>query len=399
MATMNPVKPLGFPLAALPNHSESVMRPTPLPKRPKGRWFIGIILVALCGIIAYTVWGSFFRYQAYGTVTGHLIQVSPAWEGDLRYLLVRESDSVRQGRVLFSVDNIELRQRHAQLGDELRIGQSTLEAESAKLKWQSAFGLDQGRGAMTNYLQAWGNLLREQARLDELRIQVRRAEVLWTSRAISQQELEQYTYATQGQTDLVAKLKVALTELKERADQADAILKKESKLSVGLNQTGFEQLKPYFSKIEALDAERGRIQERLDQGQVRAPANGLVIKILRFSGERCKSGEPIVLLLEEGSLQVVLYMPQDASTLLAPDYEVHLTLEPYPDTLRCRVQRLGDQFEPAPEHLKRHYREGQRLLPVYLEPSAEVTRWMALRIGGVVKLPYLHPRIKEAAHD
>src|SRR5579884_2898762 len=123
MSTMNPV-PLGFPLAALPYRAESVTRPTPLPKRPKGRWFVGTILFALCGFIAYTVWGSFLRYQAYGTVTGHLIQVSPAWEGDLRYLLVRESDTVRQGQLLFSVDNIELRQRHAQLGDELRIAQS-----------------------------------------------------------------------------------------------------------------------------------------------------------------------------------------------------------------------------------------------------------------------------------
>jgi HlyD family secretion protein len=391
MISTNPIQPLGFPLAGSPRNSDPVTRPTPLPRRPKGRWFIGIILVLFCGIIVYTVWGSFFRYQAYGTVTGHLIQVSPPCEGDLHYLQVREGDPVRQGQLLFSVDNIELRQRHAQLGDELRLAQATLEAESAKLKWQSAFGIDQGRGAMTTYYQAWGNLLREQARLDDLRSQLRRAETLWGSRAISQEELTQLRYATQGQTDLVAKLELTLPDLKQRADQAEALLKKGSKLSAGLEQTGYEQLKPHFSKMGALEAERARIQVRLDQGQVRAPANGLVIKVLRFAGERCKPGEPIVSLLEEGSLQIVMYLPQDSSTMLAADDEVKLTLEPYPEPLTCRVQRLGDQFEPAPEHIKRHYREGQRLLPVYLQPGSEATRWMALRIGGVVKLPYLRP--------
>jgi hypothetical protein len=137
----------------------------------------------------------------------------------------------------------------------------------------------------------------------------------------------------------------------------------------------------------------------LDQGQVRAPANGLVVKVRHFTGEQCKPGEPIVSLLEEGSLEVVLYLPQDSSTVLAPDAEVKLILDPYPEPLTCRVQRLGEEFEPAPEHLKRHYREGQRLLPVHLRPGDESARWMALRLGGVVKLSYLRAKTLEAPSD
>lgn len=396
---IKPGQALGFPRADLSPFPPAISQPTPLPKRPKGRWFIGIILIALCGVVAYTVWGSFFRYQAYGTVTGHLVQVSPAWEGELRYLQVREGDRVQQGQLLFSVDNIELRQRHAQLGDELRMAQAALEGETARLKWQSAFGIDQGNGAMTNYYQAWGNLLRDQAKLDDLRIQLRRGEILWESRAIAKQELDQLRYATEGQSKLVAKLKESLAELKERATQADALLKKNAKLNAGLQETGYEQLKPQLSKIEALQAERSRIQERLDKGQVRTPASGLVVKVLHFPGERCKAGEPIVSMLEEGSLEVVLYMPQDSSGVLAAGEEVKVSLDPYPEPLTCRVLRLGDQFEPAPEHIKRHYREGQRLLPVYLQPSSEASRWMALRVGGVVKLPYFRATDGEKSHE
>ncbi|MFN4259731.1 MAG: HlyD family secretion protein [Gemmataceae bacterium] len=395
----NAAQPLGFPPAEMSPPVEPMARPTPLPKRPKGRWFVGIILLGVCGVVAYSVWSAYFRYQAYGTITGHLIQVSAPWDGDLRYLAVREGDMVRQEQLLFVVDNIELRHRHAQLNNDLRVAQANLEAETAKLKWQSAFGLDQTQGTMTTYFQAWGNLLREQARLDELRTELRRSEILWATRSISQQELQQYQFAVQGHEHLVAKLRESLVELKERAEQAEELLKEKNKLSTGLEQTGYQQLLPFFSRIEALEAERARIQELLDQGQVRAPTNGLVVKTQHFVGERCQKGEPILTLLEEGSLEVVLYLPQDASTLLAPGDEVELVLEPYPEPLSCRVKKLGDQFEPAPEHLKRHYREGQRLLPVKLEPSREVKQWMALRVGGVVKLPYFRPDIIRAERD
>jgi len=379
---------LGFPRQEVVNRPSPVFTPTPLPKRPKGRWFIGVILIVIAVGAVYSVWSSYFRYQAYGTIAGNLVQISPSWEGDITYLQAREGDSVRQGQLLFAVENTELKQRYAQLGDELRVAQAQLGAEAAKLKWQSAFGLDQSRGSMTSYYQTWGNLLKEQAKLGDLRCELRRAEILWESKAISKQELEQYQFTTKGQDDLVNKMTVELKELKQRAEQADSLLKKDAKWNLGLEQTGYEQLKPFISKIEALQAESGRVQERLNQGQVRAPVNGVVVKVVHYTGERCKAGEPVVVLLQEASLQVVLYMPQDASTILHPEQEVNLVLDPYREPLACQVERLGDQYEPAPEHLKRYYWEGQRLLPVHLQPNAEAQRWMALRIGGVVKLPY-----------
>jgi multidrug resistance efflux pump len=399
MTLATPSQVIGFAQGAANGRPDAPARPTPLPKRPKGRWFVGGILLAIIGVAGYSVWNSFFRYQAYGTVTGHEIQVSPPWDGVLRFVHVHEGDTVRQGQLLLTVENVELQQRHAQLGDELRVAQANLDAECARLKWQAAFNLDQGRGAKVVYFEAWGNLLREQARLDDLRSQLRRAELLHLERAVSQGDVEQLGFAVKGQSDLVAKLKEALPELATRADQADVLLKKASKLSAGFEDNGYDQLKPFFARIESLQADRARIQERLDQGQVRAPANGLVVKVRHFTGEHCKPGEPIVSLLEEGSLEVVLYLPQDSSTILAQDAEVKLVLDPYPEPLTCRVQRLGDEFEPAPEHLKRHYREGQRLLPVHLRPGDESARWMALRLGGIVKLTYFPAKTLEAPSD
>lgn len=388
MRQLTPVPRLGFPPNGVVASPTIIARPTPLPKRPKRRWFVGAVLLAIVGVVVYTVWNSYFRYQAYGTVTGHMIQVSPPWNGVLQYLQVQEGTMVRQGQLLLTVDNIDLRQRHAQIGDELRVAQANLEAEAAKLKWQVAFNLDQGRGALALYYEACGNLIQEQARLDDLRTQLRRAEILMPGHAISQQEMQQIRFATEGQVGKIAKIKEAIAEWKLRSDQTNRLLKKGSNLSTGLDDNGFDQLRPLLIKIETLEAERGRLQDRLDQGQVRAPTNGLVVKVHHFAGEHCKADDALLSLLEEGSLEVLLYMSQKVSTLLAKGAEVSLILDPYPEPLMATVVRLGDQYEPAPEHLKRHYREGQKLLTVHLKPQDEAVRWMALRVGGVVKLPY-----------
>src|SRR5262249_32190137 len=123
------------------------------------------------------------------------------------------------------------------------------------------------------------------------------------------------------------------------------------------------------------------------QGRLRAPANGQIVKLHRFPGERCRQGEAVVALLEEGSLQVVLYLPQDRATAVTVDNPVELVLEPYAGRLGGTVARIGDCYDAAPDHLKRHYVHGEKVLPVYVRPHPEAARWMALKINGVVKLP------------
>ena len=43
--------------------------------------------------------------------------------------------------------------------------------------------------------------------------------------------------------------------------------------------------------------------------------------------------------------------------------------------------------EAAPDQIKRYYSAGQKLLPVFVQPSPETQRWMAFRVESVVKLP------------
>jgi multidrug resistance efflux pump len=379
--------PSGFPRGASTSEAPAIVRPTPLPKRPKGRWFVGLILLTATTAAGHQIWDSFFRYQAYGAISGRVLQLSAPWDGSVRYLHVKDGLKVRQGDLLVTVDNTEMRHKYAQLGDELRVAQATLDAEAAKLKWQLTFNLDQSHGAVAQYYEALGQLLREQSELEYLRGNRDRSEQLQTTNGISIDELARVVATHKGQEQKVAKLVKALEELKNRADQAEVLSKKNSE-GAGLASSGYDQLKPFFTRLETLNAERTRIQERLDEGQIRAPTNGLVVKVNRFAGESCKRGEPFISFLEDDSLQVILYMPQKAADSLTLDQDVSLIVDPYRDPLDCKVVRIGDEYEPAPEHLKRYYSEGQKLLPVILQPSDESARWMALRVGGVVKQPH-----------
>ncbi len=378
---------LGFSIGQAASAPTPVTRPTPLPKRPKGRWFIGLLLLAACAYGGYSVWDSFFRYRAYGLVCGRPIQVSAPWECNVSYFHVQEGEMVKQGQFLATLDNVELRHRHAQLGDELRTAQATLEAETARLKWQAAANLDQGRGALAYYYEALANYLEEQANLDSLNQSLRRADILAQQKAIAPDYHERLKYTVKGQKDKVHKLKNSVEELKERAEKTQALLQKSGGGDTGLAHSGEDQLKPFLVKLENLHAERARLQERLELGQVKSPVNGVVLKRHRFIGEACKLSEPLLTILEEGSLHVVLYLPQSANDLLQVDRDVDLVLDPYTERLPAKVVRVGDEYVAAPEQIKRHYAEGQKLLPVILQPSSARPQWMVLRRGHVVKLP------------
>lgn len=363
-----------------------VARPTPLPRRPKGQWFLGFLVLAVAGGAGFAIWDTFFRYEAFGTVEGRLVEVPPPQEGVVRYRHVREGDSVEQGAALLTIENIDLNHELSQIDDELRIAQADVEAEVARLKWQAAFNMDNTQGSVVYYHELLGRLLQAQSREDDLRVQLRRIETLHSGKAASEDERDQLRYRLEGQQKLVAKLHEAVAELKIRADQAAELWQGQADLAAGLHEGGIAQLKPNLAKIEALRARKERLQRRIDDLTIRAPTAGLVTKFHRFPGEFCKAGEPLLTLLEEGSLEIVLYVPQKSSRSLDMGAQTDILVDPYAQAVRCTVVRLGQEYEPAPDQIASRYRKNEKLLPVHLRPDGEAARWMALRVGEVAKL-------------
>lgn len=374
-----------YPSVAAPH--QTIARPTPLPKRPKGRWFIGVLLLSSCGYGAWQAYDSFLRYRAYGVVTGRVVQLASPWIGEVTAFHVREGDVVRQGQPLLTMESMEMRQRLSALGDALVSAQADLEAEAAKLKWQAAFHVDQSKSGKARYYEMWGQYLAEQKNLEKIGAELKINQRLYDKHAIAPFELERTRLDYTGQWQKLQKLKTALEESKVYADVGGVLLAKLGDLGESLFEDGQDQLKPKLAKIEALKAERTRLEQYLAKGRIVAPSNGLIVKLHHFAGEHATPTDALVSFLEEGSLQVVLYVSQASSDSYRPGNELDMVLDPYPERFQGTITRLGDQLEAAPEQIKRHYAAGQRLLPVYVQPSPETRRWMALRVESVVKLP------------
>jgi len=360
-----------------PSPSQS-HRPTPVPKRPKGRLAVSLVLLSFVSFVGYHLWQGWFRFSAYGSVVGRAVSVHPPWDGQLRYLHVREGETVRQGQVLFTIESFQLDHQVLELEDEIRVAQADLEAELARLKWEAQFHSNLNKEAVADYYKAWGTLLAEEAKLEDLRNSLPRAQALFEDKTVSEQVFQRGVVQESGQRKKVEKLADALEVLKERAEVA---------ATVDTLDNGYEQLKPRFVKIEALQGKVRRQRELIELGHVRSRVDGLVVKRHHFVGARVTTDQSIFDVLEDGSLEIVLYIAQDSSAVFTVGSEVVVNTEPHAEALACTVDRLGDSYQQAPNHLKTYYRAQEHLLPVYLKPDPSLLHVVALRMGEMVKLP------------
>lgn len=364
------------PQSTAPLPQIPVSAPPKPSKRSRGRIVVSAGLVALCAYAAYLTWTSFFRYAAYGEVSGRVIEISAPWEGAVHAWQVQEGESVRQGDTLVTLDSLDLRQSLAKWGDELRLAQAELQAEVSRLRWRSNALADRGYDAGADYYEAWGNLLKEQAKLTELELEFERAAKLQGGTGITQAAFEQAELERDGQRAKVTRLTQAVAERKARVDIARVA------------EDDADQLRPHEARIAAAQAEIARVEEKLATGRIRSPVDGLVVSRRTFAGEHAKAGETLVTVLERGSLEIVFYLRQSDAGRLSPGDTVQFEIEPYAEKTPGVVSRFEDELRPAPVCVKTRYRADERLLPVRVRPRDDSGRWLALRLGGVAKLPY-----------
>ena len=352
--------------------------PAPLPRRPKGRMLVGSCLLALTMLVVYMVWDTFFRYQAYGVITGRLIQVSAPWRGIVDGFHIREGELVQQGQLLVTIEDFQLEQQLAQIGDQLRMAQAEVDSEISRLQWQSQAHGDRSQKAIAEYYELWGTLLQEQAKLTELQLKRGRLVRLREHDAVTEDKWDAVRFAAAGQAAKVEKLVTAVEEMKKRVE-----------LSRHDGEHAFGQLQPKLIRIQTLQGEHERLRDQIRQGQIRSPVDGRVVKRSRFAGEYADAAQPVVTVLEEGSLEAVLYLSQRRANLLDIDQLVDLHVHPLRRPFKCRVLRINDQLKAAPASIERNYRSDEKLVPVHLEPDPmhygrETT---PLRVGSEVKLP------------
>lgn len=347
----------------------------PLPKRPKGRLFIGTVFLAVIGSIGFTLFDSLLRYTAYGEVTGRRLELAVPWPGVIQSIHVREGDHVEFGQVIATIDNFELKQKIEEIDDSLRLQRAQLSSELAMLRWEAEKIRDLHKLAQSEFYDKWSELLWEQSRLADLQTQLKRIEPILREGAASKEQYDSLQFQVAGQEKRVEQLIEAVRALKKRTDQSPVELDME------------DRIQPTLARIENLQAELQRTRDMIQQGDIRAPAGGRIVRTHRFAGEYAEPTTPVVELLVDGSTELVLYLPQSRAEEFPIGRSVTVNVNPANTNVACQVHRVALEMKKAPESLARFYQNDETLLPVYLR----VTDWGStegeLTLGSQLRLP------------
>ena len=377
---------LNEPIAATPQqNSVTAAVPTaaalrsapPMKKRGKGNAFLSLIFIAAFIALGYSVWSTLLQYQSYGVIKGRVITVAAPWDGSIHNWQVRDGEEVSQGQVLAVIENIDMQHELASLGDELKMNQALLDAEISKVQFESQQRREQSQKTMAEYRTTYGELLAEKEKYKDLTRKFNRTRRLIKTNNVSRSKYEEEFFGLQGQKKKVEQLAETVEILKYRSEQSNDPA-----------DDGSPRLAPILAKIELSKSKISRLRQRMSQGQIKSPVNGRVSKRHRLIGESAKAGEVVIDVLEENSIQAVLYVPQSVVEGYQVGKEIEISLEPYAQKIQCTVDRFGDRFEAAPKSIERFYHINQALLPVYLSPNHDTQHLLAARVGGTVKRPY-----------
>jgi len=334
-------------------------------------------MIIACGGGAFTVWDSLFRYRAYGIVTGRIIEVAVPIEGVLTSLYVKEGDTVRQDTQLARVVDLEFEQQLARVTDELRIADATLQAEIARVRWQSQVDETEMTKSIAELYESTGRMHQENGSLELLRDQLEQTKKLHLKNATTNLELSSFTIQENAKQEELNSLQQWVKVLTERARRA-----------AESPRLGAEQIQPMIAKSTLLLNEISRLRERIAQGSLRSPVNGTVLRRYHPAGECLKSNEPLFSMIEESSLEVEVFLPQQLSNTYKVGDTIHLKIEPFDELVPCEVILIGAEHRRPPESIEVFYRSHVRLLPIRVRPVGEFSSLKKLSVGSVAKLPH-----------
>jgi len=229
------------------------------------------------------------------------------------------------------------------------------------------------------YYEMWGELLDQRSQLSQAATDLQRLEATQKKNALAvrQRDLDHARFRVAGLDAKVEKLTDAVEQLKTRVEIYEQF-----------RDDATPQLRPKLLRINNLQAELQRLREQVEQGQVCSPVNGTVIKVLQYAGEYATATQHVMEVVEDSSLEPVLYLSQSHVAGLNVGDEIRVKITPGPQTLITRVARLGDHMEYAPPNIARYYGKNERLLPVFLKRQRRGVDQSRLYLGSEVKLPH-----------
>jgi HlyD family secretion protein len=292
------------------------------------QWGKYILLIAVVVLVVYWIRFSPVSVTGYpvkrGEITAEVMgtgtlesrvqmTVSSKIAGRISELLVDQGDNVLEGQVLVRLDDSELKQ-------QVEIARSALAATDASLD------------------RAEAEAVSTQAVLNQVKVDHRRIQQLYTSRSISSTELERSAQS----------LKVA--EANHNKSKA-AVMEAKKKLIQARNTLDYHQA-------------------RLGDTVIKAPVSGLIVRRDREPGDIVVPGTPIFLLISTSELWISAWVDETEMNKLTPGQSARVVFRSEPNRpYRGKVARLGREtdretrqfiVDVEPDRLPANWAVGQR---------------------------------------
>ena len=349
----------------------------------KGRWFVSLVIASLIGFVAVACWNEFFRFQAYGQLEGTVVHLASAAKGTVRAVNFEEGDWVEAGQLLVELDVRELEFQRLRASQQLQVAVSDLKIRLAELSSRDLELRSVETDRLADYYELLGQLNQRQSELEELKNTFRQNEKLKLANAISDSEFVAAKTAVEGQQALIDQLTLATEALKSYVGQLPP------------RNTIEELMRSEELKIAKLRSQIKSIDDLLQEKFIRAPVTGRVLKRLAEPGEHLPANSAVLEMVESGSVEAVVYLPQQHASTLAIGDSIRLKVTPLGTSEIFEVKRFSPEIVTPPNSIKSNYRAFKGLVRVYAvqvrpekkngnSPEAiDLTSW----VGAELSLP------------
>lgn len=155
-------------------------------------------------------------------------------------------------------------------------------------------------------------------------------------------------------TATLDELEAALADEHAQRDRLETLVEglvswqKRSQIAELQTQADLDVLQPLLAELRNLESEQVRLRDELARGQVRSPVNGTVLTRHCHTGEGAEHLQTLFTILEENSLEIVIYVPQQRIDEFQTDQTLDVSLPPFQDHIACRIARMGDENVSPP---------------------------------------------------
>ena len=291
-------------------------------------------------------------------------------------MLVKEGDVVQVGQLLAEFDVQELTLRRSEVERQIETAILDLQVRAIELSAVQRQTESDQLDRQIRYLQLLGDFHLSQSRLEELSNTYNNNQRLLVENAVSKSELLSSKTAYEGRKSQLADLSSAIQAYEQSAQRADH------------DDAMTRRLVDDIAKLETFRSELSELDEMIRQArEIRAPVAGRILKRHSHPGEVLQSNQAVLELVQSGSVQAVVYLPQSRAKSLAIGDTIAMTVKPLGTQQSFRVQRIASEVVAPPAALQTRYAANRGLVRVYAEPfgdddSADLTSW----IGGELML-------------